>query len=224
MSVEENQRTMKVDILTVGPLQTACYVVLDKATDELMVIDPGGDAEMVIESVRMAGSDPKLIVNTHGHGDHIGANAALLDAFPGAELCIHTADADMLLDPMKNLSALFGAPVTSPPAVKRLGQDDRIALGANEFQVLHMPGHSPGGIALTWPGTDHVAGMVFCGDTLFACGIGRTDFPGSDEKLLLDSIREKLFALPDDTLVLPGHGPSTTIGREKQTNPFFEQV
>ena len=102
-----------------------------------------------------------------------------------------------------------------------LGEGDEVSLGESTFKVIHLPGHTPGGLGLYWAGTDSVAGMLFSGDALFAGGIGRTDFPGGDEKTLLSVIREKLFALPDDTLVLPGHGPSTTIGREKETNPFF---
>ncbi len=223
MGPEEQQRTMKVDALTVGPMQTVCYIVSDKATDELMVIDPGGDPEMILESVRMAGTDPKFIVDTHGHADHIAGNAALVEAFPAAELCIHPVDADLLEKPTKNLSAFFGVPLASPPATRMLEEGDVLLLGANEFRVIHVPGHTPGGIALYWSGTDSVAGMLFCGDALFASGIGRTDFPGGDEAALLGGIRDKLLTLPDDTLVLPGHGPATTIGREKQMNPFFEQ-
>lgn len=221
MDVEEKQRPMQVDTLTVGPMEAQCYIVLDKATDELMVIDPGGDAELIVESVRMTGSDPKYIVNTHGHADHIAANTELKDAYPNAELLAHHADAEMLLEPVKNLSAFLGRSIKSPPADRVLNEGDGVAVGANSFSVIHVPGHTPGGIALYWPGMDLVAGMLFCGDALFAGGIGRTDFPGGDEKALLSGIREKLFTLPDDILVLPGHGPPTTIGREKQTNPFF---
>ena len=220
LNIEEEHRTMQVDTLLVGPMQAACYIVSDKATDELMVIDPGGDPELVIESVRMTGSEPKYIVNTHGHVDHIAANEALVEAYPDTEHCIHPADAEMLGKPTKNLSAFMGAPLRSPPAGRMLNDGDTLSLGVNTLTVIHIPGHTPGGIVLYWPGTDAVAGMLFCGDALFAGGIGRTDFPGGDEKALLAGIREKLFVLPDDTLVLPGHGPSTTIGREKETNPF----
>jgi len=221
LDVEEKERPIKVDILTVGLMQTACYVVADKETDGLLVIDPGGDAEMILESVSMTGCEPAVIVNTHGHGDHIAANGALKKAYPDAPLCIHRADADMLTDPEKNLSALFDMPVTSPPADRLLAEGDEMSVGENTLSVIHLPGHTPGGIGLYWPGTDVVAGMLFCGDTLFAGGVGRTDFPGGDEKALMACIRGKLFTLPDDTFVLPGHGPATTIGREKQTNPFF---
>jgi len=221
VSLEEPQRPLKVDILTVGPMQVGCYIVSDKATDEMMVIDPGGDADLIIESVRMTGAAPAFIVNTHGHADHIAANAELKDAYPAAAICVHPADADMLGKPVKNLSAFLGAAVTSPPPDRLLEDGDTLELGRNTFTVIHLPGHTPGGIALYWPGTDTVAGMLFSGDALFAGGIGRTDFPGGDEALLLRVIREKLFDLPPDTLVLPGHGPTTTLRREKETNPFL---
>ncbi len=221
MDYAEQQRPMQMDILTVGPLQTGCYIVSDKATDELMVVDPGGDPEMIVESVRMTGLRVKYIVNTHGHADHIAGNAQLKEHYPEAELLIHDLDAEMLTKPTKNLSAFLGAAVKSPPADRTVGEGDEIRLGANVFKVLHLPGHTPGGIGLYWPGTEDVAGMLFSGDALFAGGIGRTDFPGGDEATLLRVLREKLLPLPDDTWVLPGHGPQTTIGREKQTNPFL---
>jgi len=218
---DEDERALKVDILTVGPMQTACYIVADKATDEAMVIDPGGDADMILESLGMMNAGPSYIVNTHGHGDHIASNGNIKRDYPDAILCIHGADAAMLADPMANLSALFGIAVTSPPADRLLAEGDDIELGENRFRVIHLPGHTPGGIGLYWPGTESVAGMLFCGDALFAGGVGRTDFSGGDEHGLLSAIRSKIFTLPDDTIVLPGHGPATTVGREKETNPFF---
>jgi hydroxyacylglutathione hydrolase len=221
VDIEEKQRPMKMDILSVGPMQTGCYIVSDKATDELMVIDPGGDPEIIVESVRMTGLRVKTIVNTHGHADHIAANAQIKEHYPEAELLIHADDAEMLEKPTKNLSAFLGTPVKSPPADRTLAEGDEVRLGANAFKVLHLPGHTPGGIGLYWSGTDNVAGMLFSGDALFAGGIGRDDFPGGDGELLRRMIREKIFTLPDDTMVLAGHGPSTTVGREKQTNPFF---
>jgi len=220
VNLEEEHRPFRIDILTVGMMQTACYIVVDKATDEMMVVDPGGDPEVIAESVGMAGSDPKCIVNTHGHADHLAANARLKELYPEAELCVHPADAPMLADPEKNLSGLLALPIASPPPDRMLEEGDALTLGASAFRVLHLPGHTPGGIGLYWAGTDCVAGMVFCGDTLFAGGIGRPDLPGGDERTLLRSIREKLLVLPDDTLVLPGHGPATTVGREKTMNPF----
>jgi glyoxylase-like metal-dependent hydrolase (beta-lactamase superfamily II) len=221
MDILERHRPLEVDSLTVGPMQTGCYIVSDKATEEMMVIDPGGDSANVIESVRMTGVRPTYIVNTHGHADHIAGNAQLKEHYPEAILCIHPADARMLETPTKNLSAFLGQPVKSPPADRLLEEGDELALGRNRFRVLHLPGHTPGGIGLYWAGTDQVAGMLFSGDALFAGGIGRTDLPGGDERVLLEAIRTRLFSLPDDTLILPGHGPRSTTGREKKTNPFL---
>jgi glyoxylase-like metal-dependent hydrolase (beta-lactamase superfamily II) len=210
-----------VDTLTVGPMQVGCYVVSDKQREQAMIIDPGGSADLILESVRVSGVRPMYIVNTHGHADHIGANAALKEAYRDAELCIHEADAPMLERPSKNLSMFLGAAVKSPPADRLLEDGSELPLGAHTFEVLHLPGHTPGGIGLYWAGTDSVAGMLFSGDALFAGGIGRTDFPGGDEAELLRAIRERVFCLPEDTLILPGHGPTTTVRREKRSNPFF---
>jgi len=221
VDIEERHRPLKVDVLTVGPMQTTCYIASDKATDEMMVVDPGDDRDLVVESIRMTGGRPKYIVNTHGHADHIAGNAQLKELYPDAQVCVHPEDAELLVKPAKNLSMFFGGAVKSPPADRLLNEGDAVSLGGNTFTVIHLPGHTKGGIGLYWSGTDSVAGLVFSGDALFAGGIGRTDFPGGDEQALRTAIREKLLTLPDDTLVLPGHGPATTIGREKQTNPFF---
>jgi glyoxylase-like metal-dependent hydrolase (beta-lactamase superfamily II) len=217
----ERERPLRVDVLTVGPLETMCYVVSDKETDEVMVIDPGGAPEEIIESVRMSGGELRYIVDTHGHADHMAANAALKEAYPAAQVCVHEADAEMLTKPVKNLSMFLGCSVKSPPADRLLKEGDELVLGQSRFRVIHLPGHTPGGVALYWGGTGTVAGMIFCGDTLFADGCGRTDFPGGSEEDLRRSVREKVLTLPDDTVVLPGHGPATTVGREKQTNTFF---
>ncbi|MFW6158855.1 MAG: MBL fold metallo-hydrolase [Planctomycetota bacterium] len=217
----EEQRPLRVDALTVGSMQAGCYIVSDKATDELVVIDPGGSTDLIVESIRMTGARPKYVVNTHGHADHIEANARLKELYPDAQLCIHRADAPMLDSPKRNLSGFFGAGITSPAADHLLEEGGELRLGEQRFKVIHLPGHTPGGIALYWPGTDSVAGMLFSGDTLFAGGIGRTDFPGGDHETLIQNIRRKLFALPGDTVVFPGHGPRTTIHQEKETNPFL---
>jgi glyoxylase-like metal-dependent hydrolase (beta-lactamase superfamily II) len=224
VDIEEQQRPLQLQILPVGPMQAVCYLVSDKATDDLMVIDPGGDADLILESIRMMNAEPLYLVNTHGHGDHIAANAELKREYPDAQLCIHASDAGMLLAPEKNLSAFFGGPILSPPADRLLKEGDDLVLGECAFRVIHLPGHTPGGIALYWPGTDSVAGMIFTGDALFAGGVGRTDFPDGDDRSLLSGIREKVLTLPDDTLVLPGHGPGSTVGCEKATNPFFADV
>ena len=217
----EDQRPLRLDALTVGSMQAGCYIVCDKATDELMIVDPGGSPDIIVESVRMTAGDPRYIVNTHGHADHIEANGRLKELYPEADLCIHEKDAPMLEAPKKNLSLFFGGRITSPPADRLLKEGDELRLGEQSFTVIHLPGHTPGGIALYWPGTGNVAGMVFSGDALFAGGIGRSDLPGGDHDTLVQNIREKLLTLPDDTVVLPGHGLHTTIREERETNPFF---
>jgi glyoxylase-like metal-dependent hydrolase (beta-lactamase superfamily II) len=205
-----------VERLVVGPLQTNCYVVGDAATREALVIDPGGDADRILATLERLGLKAKLIVNTHGHFDHIMANGALIKA-TGAPLAIHADDKDMLSNPLKGFAFLAGKMRPSPAASVFLEEGSRLTVGPHEFQVLHTPGHSAGSISL-WCTAQKV---VFCGDVLFTMGIGRTDFPGGSHRTLLQSIREKLFALPDDTVVCSGHGPESTIGYERAHNPWL---
>jgi len=204
-----------VERLVVGPLQTNCYIVGDAGTGEAMVIDPGGDAERILESLDRVKLKATLIVNTHGHFDHIMANRELMEA-TGAPLAIHPDDNAMLGNPLRSFALFMGRMRPSPPATVLLGEDSTVTVGAFQFQVLHTPGHSAGSISLWCP----VEKVVFCGDVLFNMGIGRTDFPGGSHKTLLQSIRDKLFTLPDDTVVFPGHGPETTIGYERAHNPW----
>ncbi|HUU28665.1 MAG TPA: MBL fold metallo-hydrolase, partial [archaeon] len=158
--------------------------------------------------------DVRYILNTHGHGDHIGANREIKEAY-GAPLLIHQADALMLTDPELNISAAFGIPVTSPAADRYLLPGEKVSFGSLGLEVLWTPGHTPGGVSF------YGAGVVFTGDTLFCGSIGRYDLPGGNESLLVGSIKEKLHNLPHETLVLPGHGQNTTIGVEKNCNPFL---
>jgi glyoxylase-like metal-dependent hydrolase (beta-lactamase superfamily II) len=178
------------------------------------VIDPGGDVERIMTVLYRLTARVRSIVNTHGHVDHIVANRALKRR-TGAEVLIHRADAEMLIDARQNFSNMLAEPVTSPPADRLLEGGDVIRIGDLELRVAHTPGHSPGGISLLGDG------MVFSGDTLFAGSIGRWDFPGASYNLLLASVRNKLLVLDDETMVYPGHGPATTIGEEKRHNPFF---
>jgi glyoxylase-like metal-dependent hydrolase (beta-lactamase superfamily II) len=161
------------------------------------------------------------IVNTHGHGDHIGANAALKEAFPAARLCIHARDSHMLTDPRANFSLEFDFNVTSPPADVTLTGNTELNAGGLRFRVEHVPGHSPGSICLVGLFEPRI---VVTGDTLFAGGVGRTDFPGGNMGLLLSGIKEKILSLPDETIVLPGHGIRTTVGMEKRSNPYVGDV
>jgi hydroxyacylglutathione hydrolase len=205
-----------IEELVVGPLQTNCYIVADEDTQEAIIIDPGGDAERILETVERLELDVRLIVNTHGHFDHIMANREVVEA-TGAPLAIHPDDAGMLTNPLRSFSFFLGRFRPSPAASVELQEGGQVRVGSKVLEVLHTPGHSPGSVSL-WCVEEMV---LFSGDVLFNMGIGRTDFPGGSHKVLLQSIRAKLFTLPDDGVVYPGHGPRTTIGYEQRHNPFL---
>lgn len=220
---------MLIQKINVGPLQVCCYVVIDKDTAEAMIIDPGADARTIIDFLKNRRLVPKLIVITHGHGDHIGANAELKKAFPDVQICVHEADQDMLPYPAKNLSILAafygGTTVRSPLADRLLKDGDTITIGRCTFEIIHTPGHTPGGICLYSKNRENgTPPVLFSGDTLFKESIGRTDFPGCSQERLIRSIKERLFVLDERTIVYPGHGPSTTIAEEKKNNPFITEV
>lgn len=211
---------MLIEAMVVGEIQANCYLVGDGSSKDIAVIDPGGDGPDIIARIEESKYHPVYIINTHGHIDHMWANADMKAAYPDAELLIHEADADMLTDASSNLSAFVGRKVTSPPADRTLCEGDHVKVGSLDFKVVHIPGHSAGGIALITQEGDGKT-VVFCGDALFAYSIGRTDFPGGSYDVLVSNIKEKLLSLPDDTVVYPGHGPSTTIGDERGHNPFL---
>jgi len=211
---------MLVHTLNVGPLQACCYVVAPSEGGEAAVIDPGGDAEVILDHLRYRGLGLRLILLTHGHIDHVEAVAALERALPEALVCIHEADAPMLGDPGVALASWIGIPLEPCKPDRLLADGDAVELGGETLEVLHTPGHTPGGISLLVRQAEGPA-LVFSGDTLFAGGIGRTDFPGGSYAQLIESIRTRLFALPDATVVYPGHGEPTTIGEERRTNPFL---
>ncbi|MGE5605077.1 MAG: MBL fold metallo-hydrolase [Bacteroidota bacterium] len=196
----------------VGDIMTNCYLIWSEK--EAGVIDPGGPVPHVIDFIKQNGLVLKWIVNTHGHADHIAGNGTLRNEF-GAPILIHERDREMLLEPTANLSVFIGKEITSPDADKLLKEGDLIRLDSEVLQVIETPGHTQGGISLYTPG------LLFAGDTLFLESIGRTDLPGGDHEQLLKSIREKLMTLPPETIVLPGHGESTTIEHESQWNPFL---
>ncbi len=199
-----------VDSLEVGPMGANCYIVTHNPTKDACIIDPGGEPERIMDFIKKNGLKPKFIINTHGHGDHILGNG-----YFGVPIYIHRLEKDFLTDPGLNLSGAFGLSIKTPKASKLLEDGDKVYLNDLEFEILHTPGHTPGGISIK------LKDVVFTGDTLFAGTVGRTDLPDGDEKALLGSIRSKLFTLDDDTLVYPGHGQESTIGIEKESNPFF---
>jgi glyoxylase-like metal-dependent hydrolase (beta-lactamase superfamily II) len=199
---------LDIRTLVVGFCDTNCYVTADRESGDALIIDPGDSADEIYAVVSGTGLTVRGIVNTHCHTDHILANGELKDRFH-CPLMIHEADAPGLTDPTMNLATLVGyRGPTSPPADRLLRDGDEITFGEITFQVIHTPGHTPGCICLYTPG------VLMSGDTLFASGIGRTDFPGGNYEQILDSIRRRLMILPPETQVYPGHGPSTTIGRE----------
>jgi hydroxyacylglutathione hydrolase len=208
---------MQIDRLILGGFETNCYVVRrDEAATDCMVIDPGFDPDNLLEFLAQNRLNPVAVVITHGHVDHIAGLAALRQQYPKARVYIHKIDAGMLTDGEANLSALAGIEVETEPADVLLQDGDVIDEAGIMLQVRHTPGHTLGGICLY----AESEGLVFAGDTLFADSVGRTDFPGGDMEQLIESIRTKLFTLPDTTVVYPGHGMRTTIGREKRANPF----
>ncbi len=205
---------MLLEQLTVGPLQVNCYIVADEKTKDAIIIDPGDDAEDILGVVKDRNLNVKYVILTHAHFDHVGANKALKDA-TGAAILMHQDD-KRLLENAASQGSMFGMRShASPPADKYVKHGDNITVGDLSFKVLHTPGHSQGGICLQGNG------VVFTGDALFAGSIGRTDFPGGDFNTLIRSIKTHLLPLPDDTIVLSGHGPSSTIGAEREGNPFL---
>lgn len=205
---------MLIETLTVGPVMTNCYIIACEDTKEAAVIDPGGDAKRILDTVQRMGVEVVYVLNTHGHFDHTLANDQIVAA-TGARLAIHEADAPMLT--MGGGAAWFGMKGSKSSADVLLHEGDTLKVGNLQLQVLHVPGHSPGGVAF------YIAseGVVFSGDALFNMGIGRTDLPGGDYDQLIASIQTRLFALPAETVVYSGHGPATTIARERAGNPFL---
>ncbi len=206
---------MIIKTLTVGPIMANCFILGCENTKSAVVIDPGDEADKILMALAESQLTVKYIINTHGHFDHVGANKKIKKV-TGAEILIHAADADML-EQISMASQAFGMSVeNSPPADRTIGEGDQITFGDITLNVIHTPGHSPGGIALS------ADGVVFVGDSLFYGSIGRTDFPGGDYNTLISSIKNKLFPLGDEVVVYTGHGPETSIGQEKRMNPFLK--
>ncbi|HOL95799.1 MAG TPA: MBL fold metallo-hydrolase [bacterium] len=206
---------IRVDILPVGPLQSNCYLIYCSENRKALVVDPGDEGERILRAIQQLRLVPVMIINTHGHGDHIGANGFIKERFQ-IPIAIHAGDAPLLTDPAANLSAWMGLPIVSPPADQILRDGAAIPFEGNMVEVFHTPGHSPGGITL------RIGHHLLTGDALFKGSIGRTDLPGSSQAQLLEGIRRHILSLPDDVIIYPGHGPSTTVGEERRYNPFLQ--
>lgn len=201
------------------PFEQNSYVARLAGRDDCLVIDPGLEPQKILDHLETQNIEPAAILNTHGHADHIGGNGVLKERWPDCPLVIGAGDAAKLTDPRQNLSGLFGFPLVSPPADVTVTEGQTYSAAGFDLAVIEVPGHSAGHVVFLWK--DHGPQVAFVGDVIFEQGIGRTDFPDSDTQALLSGIRDKLFTLPGDTVLLSGHGEPTTVDRERRTNPFF---
>jgi hydroxyacylglutathione hydrolase len=205
---------LAIETLVVGPIATNCYLVYEKKSRMGLVIDPGGDGERIVSRIKKLGLTIDLVVNTHGHIDHILADSAVTEA-TGAAAAIHPADEPMFKIDWSKFAPDFNCRFTPPAKYILIDEGERISCGGINLKIIHTPGHSPGSICLYTPG------ILFSGDTLFYEDVGRDDLPGGDIQMLRHSILDKLYRLPPETEVYPGHGPTTTIGHEMSHNGSF---
>ena len=204
---------MQIELIVTGPIQENCYIGMDEATQQAVVIDPGEDAPRIIEVIERIGAQPIAIINTHCHFDHVGAVNAIRKQY-NIPFYIHPDDEPMLASASASAQR-FSLPLDQPQLDQFIREGETFTVGQTTLTVRFTPGHCPGHIVLVGDG------FVFAGDVLFAGSVGRTDIPGASWAVLEKSIQTQLLTLPDETIVLPGHGPTTTIGRERQTNPFL---
>jgi len=203
----------EVHCLVVGPFQENTWYVTNEEQQQGVIIDPGEEAERITSLIEETGTKPVAIINTHGHLDHIGAVHALQEAY-GLPFYLHPED-HFLIREYPEHAAMFGVPMQGLPEVTHSLQEGELTLGGLQWRCLHTPGHTPGGMSFL------LNGELFAGDTLFAGSIGRTDLPGGDTEALLRSIQTKLLELEESITVHAGHGPDTSIGTEKRSNPFL---
>ncbi|MDY0168040.1 MAG: MBL fold metallo-hydrolase [Thermoguttaceae bacterium] len=212
--------SIKVHVLPVVsvPFEENSYIVYLDGSSRCLVIDPGLEPDRIVQQMDAEKLTPAAILNTHGHADHIGGNAALKQRWPDCPLIIGEDDARKLTDPQQNLSAPFGFSVTSPPADATVTDGQVYSAAGIDLRVLVIPGHSVGHVVYLIE--EHEPPLAFVGDVIFSGSIGRTDFPDGSFQSLADGIRSKLYRLPANTELFPGHGPPTTVGQEKTHNPF----
>lgn len=204
---------MILKTVIVGSMEVNCYILASDRNSPAIIVDPGDDEAKIRRVLESYVLEPAFVINTHGHFDHIGCDGKF-----GVPVYIHSQDAESLQDARRNFSLFVGLTYKVKSEIKTLQDEEIIKLGEIELEVIHTPGHTAGGISLLMKKPED--NILFTGDTLFCQGIGRTDL-GGDEELLIRSIREKLLILPDDTIIYPGHGPSSTIGKEKSNNPYL---
>jgi hydroxyacylglutathione hydrolase len=214
LSQVKGGKKLLIDVLEVGAFAANCYLVGCPETKKALVIDPGAEGQRINRRLDRLGLSVVYIVNTHGHVDHVGANSEVREK-TSAPLLIHENDASMFRSPQASLMLFVGSKGKLSPPDRTVKEGDRLEVGTLSFEILETPGHTRGGICLLSDG------VLFTGDTLFAGSIGRTDLPGGDFKQLLSSIQKKILPLPDNTTIYPGHGPATSVAREKQCNPFL---
>ncbi len=208
---------LRLRTIVSAPFDENTYLIGLSDRREVLIVDPGFQPELILQQLADDDLTPVAILNTHGHVDHIVGNAAMKQAFSNLPIIVGAGDAAMLTDANLNMSAPFGLPITSPPADRLVHDGDKFEFAGLELEVLEIPGHSPGHVLFVWRGQPVV---VIGGDVLFRGSVGRTDLPGGSFDMLKSGIHTKLWPLPDDTVVYPGHGPATTIGHEKRTNPY----
>ena len=209
---------MIIHTFILGAYETNCYCLrVDESAKDCIIIDTGFDADDFVNSLEESNMNPLALILTHGHIDHIAGVNAMREKFPEMKVYIHKLDANMLDEPKSNLSIMSGFSYVTEPAEVILEDNQTIELAGVKLEVLHTPGHTPGGISLY----SKEQNVVFVGDALFAGSVGRTDFPGGRMSQLIKGIKEKLLTLPEETKVYPGHGPDTTIGHEKMYNQYL---